>query len=336
MSLQSDSKNILITGAAGFIGYHMANRLLDSGHKVVGLDNLNHYYDVSLKQARLEKLTEREGFLFYKQDLNDRQELEAIFTKHRPQMVIHLAAQAGVRYSLDHPFEYVDSNVEGFLSILEACRSHPVEHLLYASSSSIYGGKSEVPFREDMNVDKPVSLYAATKKADELMAYTYSHLYGIPSTGLRFFTVYGPWGRPDMAYFKFARRIMAGETIDVYNHGDMQRDFTYIDDITEAIEKLLAIPPNGEKAVPHEIFNIGNSHPENLMDFIGILESELGREATKNLLPMQAGDVPVTYADVSKLEEAIGYRPTTSLEEGLRRFTDWFIPYEAGRKAEEE
>jgi UDP-glucuronate 4-epimerase len=302
----------------------------------VGLDNLNHYYDISLKQDRLRNLKQHDNFQFYRQDLNDRKELEEIFAKHRPLAVIHLAAQAGVRHSLDHPFEYVDSNVEGFLSILEACRNHPVEHLLYASSSSIYGGMTEVPFREDMIVDKPVSLYAATKKADELMAYTYSHLYGIPATGLRFFTVYGPWGRPDMAYFKFARKIMVGEAIDVYNHGDMQRDFTYVDDITEAMERLLTSPPNGDKGVPHEIFNIGNSHPENLMDFIGVLEQELGREATMNLLPMQPGDVPVTFADVSKLEAAIGYLPTTSLEVGLRRFIEWFIPYETARKAKEE
>ncbi len=327
MQLQGDSNTILITGVAGFIGYHMAKRLLDSGHTVVGIDNMNSYYDVSLKEARLAILANKDAFQFYEQDLNEKEKLESLFSSAQPQVVIHLAAQAGVRYSLEQPFQYVTSNVEGFLSILEACRRHPVKHLLYASSSSVYGDEKKLPFREDMKVDQPVSLYAATKKADELMAYTYSHLYGIPATGLRFFTVYGPWGRPDMAYYRFAEKIMAGEGIDVYNYGKMRRDFTYVDDITQAMEKLLEKPPQKVGKAPHEIYNIGNAHPEELLEFIEILENKLGKKAQKNLLPMQSGDVETTYADTGKLEKAIGYRPTTGLEEGLDCFVNWFKGY---------
>lgn len=324
MTKQVNSNTILITGVAGFIGHHMAKRLLDRGHRIVGIDNLNQYYDVSFKKARLAQLEQCDFFQFYELDVNEKEKLEVLFFEAKPQFVIHLAAQAGVRYSLEKPFLYLENNVNGFLSVLESCKRYPVKHLMYASSSSVYGGGKRLPFREDMKVDQPTSLYAATKKADEMMAYTYSHLYSIPATGLRFFTVYGPWGRPDMAYYAFAKKIMAEEPIDVYNYGHMQRDFTYIDDITYAMEKLLQRPPQSAEGAPHEIYNIGHAHPEKLVTLIEILEEKLGKKALRNFLPMQPGDVIRTYADVSKLEKAIGYRPTTGLEEGLDCFVNWF------------
>ncbi|HCR4015496.1 TPA: NAD-dependent epimerase, partial [Citrobacter werkmanii] len=314
----------LVTGAAGFIGFHVSKRLLEAGHQVVGIDNLNDYYDVSLKQARLDLLV-HPGFQFHKSDLADRESMSALFASGHFDRVIHLAAQAGVRYSLENPHAYADSNLTGFLNILEGCRHNKIQHLLYASSSSVYGMNRKMPFSTDDSVDHPVSLYAATKKANELMAHTYSHLYGLPTTGLRFFTVYGPWGRPDMALFKFTKAMLEGKSIDVYNYGKMKRDFTYIGDIAEAIIRLQdVIPaPNGEWTVesgspatssaPYCIYNIGNSSPVELMDYIKALEEALGIDATKNMLPLQPGDVLETSADTKALYDVIGYKPTTTV-----------------------
>lgn len=319
-------KNILITGAAGFIGFHLSCRLLKDGAQVVGIDNLNDYYDPRLKQMRLDVLAAYPSFRFTKLDIADKAALEEVFSRTRPSVVVNLAAQAGVRYSIEHPDVYINSNVVGFFNVLECCRRHPVEHLLYASSSSVYGANKKVPFSVNDPVDHPISLYAATKKSDELMAYTYSHLYDIPATGLRFFTVYGPYGRPDMAYFKFADKIMGGGPIQIYNHGDMYRDFTYIDDIVEGIVRLLEHVPQPDDATGarYKVYNIGNSRPEKLMDFIQTLEQVLGREAEKEFLPMQPGDVYSTYADMSELERDVGFKPETTIQSGLSRFAHWY------------
>lgn len=318
---------ILITGAAGFIGMHVCIRLLDRGDEIVGLDNLNDYYDVSLKQARLAQLEQYPNFRFVRMDIADRDGIAELFEQERPRRVVHLAAQAGVRYSLKNPLAYADSNLVGFVNILEGCRYAAVEHLVYASSSSVYGGNTKIPFAEHDNVDHPVSLYAATKKANELMAYSYSHLYGFPATGLRFFTVYGPWGRPDMAYYSFTQAILAGQSIDVFNHGQLQRDFTYIDDITEGVVRVLDKPATPEAAssgAPHRIFNIGNHEPVALLSFIETLENELGRKAIKNFLPMQPGDVHITYADTEQLQQWVGFSANTPLHVGLHQFVDWY------------
>lgn len=328
--------NFLVTGSAGFIGYHVAERLLAAGHQVVGIDNLNDYYDVSLKQARLALLADKPAFQFIKLDLADREGMAALFAEHKFQRVIHFGAQAGVRYSLENPLAYADSNLVGHLNVLEGCRHNKVEHLVYASSSSVYGLNRKLPFSTDDSVDHPVSLYAATKKANELMAHSYSHLYGLPTTGLRFFTVYGPWGRPDMALFKFTKAILAGDSIDVYNHGEMHRDFTYIDDIAEAIVRLQAIVPQpnadwtveqgspASSSAPYHVYNIGNSSPVKLMEYISALEHALGIIARKNMLPMQPGDVLDTSADTEALYQAIGFKPATSVEEGVKRFVEWY------------
>ncbi len=322
----------LVTGAAGFIGHALAKRLLSAGHRVIGLDNLNAYYAVSLKQARLAELTAQSNFTWIHADIKNSEALMEAFKNHRPNAVVHLAAQAGVRYSIDHPQLYVDSNIVGFLNVLEACRRHPVNHLVYASSSSVYGANRTMPFATSTPADHPVSLYGATKKAGEAIAHSYSTLYNIPMTGLRFFTVYGPWGRPDMAYFKFACAMSRGEAIDVYNRGDMQRDFTYVDDIIEAITRLIpriptaATTPDLDHSAsgPHRLYNIGHHTPEPLMKLIRVLEENLGYKAKTNLLPMQAGDVPATWADVEPLKKDIGFAPATSIEEGIRRFAEWF------------
>ncbi len=330
---------ILVTGAAGFIGYHVARRLLERGETVLGLDNLNDYYDVRLKKARLAQLKPFKKFQFQKLDLVNRTGMAALFVRRKFRRVVHLAAQAGVRYSLVNPHAYTDGNVTGFLNVLEGCRRAKVEHLVYASSSSVYGGNTRMPFSVHDNVDHPVSLYAATKKANELMAHTYAHLYGIPCTGLRFFTVYGPWGRPDMALFLFTKAILAGKPIDVYNHGRMQRDFTYIDDIVEGVVRALDRPAKPDPAwsgdtpnhatssAPYRLYNIGNHQPVALLRFIEILEKALGKTAKKNFLPMQAGDVPATYADVQELIDDVGFKPDTPLEEGIRRFVEWYRGY---------
>ncbi|ENB9201511.1 NAD-dependent epimerase [Serratia marcescens] len=326
----------LVTGAAGFIGYHVAERLLTAGHQVVGIDNLNDYYDVGLKTARLDRLADKPGFRFIKLDLADREGMAALFAEHQFQRVIHLGAQAGVRYSLVNPLAYADANLIGHLNVLEGCRHNKVEHLLYASSSSVYGLNRKLPFATEDSVDHPVSLYAATKKANELMSHSYSHLYGLPTTGLRFFTVYGPWGRPDMALFKFTKAILAGESIDVYNHGEMHRDFTYIDDIAEAIVRLQAVIPQADpswtveqgspatSSAPYHVYNIGNNTPVKLMEYIRALEQALGMTARKNMLPMQPGDVMDTSADTEELYRDIGFKPETSVEEGVKRFVDWY------------
>ncbi|MBP2166905.1 UDP-glucuronate 4-epimerase [Erwinia toletana] len=326
----------LVTGAAGFIGFHVSQRLLLAGHQVVGIDNLNDYYDVNLKLARLDLLKSHPEFLFVTCDLADRQGMAQLFAEQGFQRVIHLAAQAGVRYSIDNPHAYADANLVGHLNVLEGCRHHNIEHLLYASSSSVYGLNRKMPFSTDDSVDHPVSLYAATKKANELMSHTYSHLYGIPTTGLRFFTVYGPWGRPDMALFKFTRAIIAGESIDVYNHGQMRRDFTYIDDIAESIIRLQDIVPVKDEnwtvetgspatsSAPYRVYNIGNSQPVTLMAYIEALESALGMSANKNMLPMQPGDVLETSADTQALYDVIGFKPRTGVEEGIKRFVAWY------------
>jgi len=326
----------LVTGAAGFIGFHAAKALLDRGDDVIGLDNMNAYYDVTLKEARLAQLTPRDGFTFVKGDLADKATIDKLFAEHEPQRLIHLAAQAGVRCSLTHPGEYAQSNLVGFLNILEACRRHKVEHLVYASSSSVYGANTHTPFSVHDNVDHPLSFYGATKKSNELMAHCYAHLYQLPVTGLRFFTVYGPWGRPDMALFKFVRNILADEPIDVYNEGRHVRDFTYIDDIVEGVVRTAdrAATPNldwsgehpdpGTSAAPYRLYNIGNNSPVPLMDFIRHVETALGREAKKNFLPLQPGDVPATYADVTSLKVDIGFEPGTSIDEGIRRFVAWY------------
>lgn len=332
---RSDNGKIyLITGAAGFIGHFLAKRLLEEGCRVIGVDNLNDYYDVSLKQARLERLRPYERFTFIKGDIADKDFVIKSFTDHKPEIVVNLAAQAGVRYSITNPDVYIQSNIIGFFNILEACRIYPVDHLIYASSSSVYGANEKTPFSEKDFVDNPVSLYAATKKSNELMAYTYSHLYPIPATGLRFFTVYGPMGRPDMAYFSFTQKILKGQTIQVFNHGDMYRDFTYIDDIVEGIVRVIAKPPAADaKGVRHRVFNIGNNSPEKLTVFIETLEKALseavGREITaqKEYLPMQPGDVPRTFADTTALEQAVGFKPSTSIEEGLTEFAKWYCSY---------
>lgn len=330
---------ILITGAAGFIGFHLSKKLLDQSHQIIGIDNLNDYYNPELKQSRLEILKPYSSFSFHKIDLKDKEAVDTIFELYQPTHVINLAAQAGVRYSIENPYAYVDSNLIGFMNILEACRNFPVKHFLYASSSSVYGGNKVTPFSTNHNVDHPVSLYAATKKSNELMAHTYSYLYGIPATGLRFFTVYGPWGRPDMAYFSFARDILASKPIKIFNHGRMERDFTYIDDIVEGVYKLIDKPPVANKEwdeskddlstsfAPYKIYNIGNNNPVQLMRFINALENALGKEAEKIYMDMQPGDVLRTYADVSDLEKDIDFRPSTSIEEGLEKFVKWYKEY---------
>lgn len=353
-----DSLKILITGAAGFIGYHLTKKLIDENVEIVGLDNLNEYYNLNLKYARLEELgigksglasltglaksSTFDNFSFIQCDLCDKNTIAALFEEQGFDVVINMAAQAGIRYSIVHPHSYISSNLEGFLNILEGCRHFPVKHLIYASSSSVYGLNEKMPFEISDRTDSPASLYAATKKANELMAHTYSHLYGIPSTGLRFFTVYGPLGRPDMAYFKFANLIKEGKPIDVYNNGEMARDFTYIDDITESILRLIPLPPDSDgyngsdgspidseapSNIPYQLFNIGNGAPVNLLKFIEILESHLGKKADKNMLPMQPGDVKKTWADVSNLYSYINYKPTVGIDEGLKYFSDWYKLY---------
>jgi UDP-glucuronate 4-epimerase len=323
------SSSILVTGAAGFIGFHLAQRLAQAlpDTRIVGLDNVNSYYDPSIKEGRLAILAELPNFTFIKMDLADQSGMADLFAREKFEYVIHLAAQAGVRYSLENPHAYINSNIVGFLNILEGCRHNPVKHLLYASSSSVYGANTKVPFSTDDRVDHPVSLYAATKKSNELMAHTYAHLYGVPSTGLRFFTVYGPWGRPDMAYFKFTQAIYGGKPIDVYNFGDMKRDFTYVDDIVEGIVRLMDKVPSSESAPPHSVYNIGNNQPEDLMDMISILESQIGIKAERNLLPMQPGDVYATFADVDDLTALTGFKPSTSLKDGLEKFIGWYKSY---------
>lgn len=319
-------KKVLVTGGAGFIGFHLTRALLEKGMRVIGFDNLNDYYDVSLKERRLEKLRPYAAYTFVKGDLADKQAVDALFEKERPDIVVNLGAQAGVRYSIENPYAYLQSNMAGFLNILEACRHFPVEHLVYASSSSVYGMNKKIPFSVEDQVDNPVSLYAATKKSNELMAHTYTHLYKIPSTGLRFFTVYGPYGRPDMAYFSFSERIMAGKPIKIFNNGDMYRDFTYIDDIVRGMENILCNPPAPNAAGDrYKVYNIGNNKPEKLMDFISTLEHCLGMEAQKEYLPMQPGDVYQTYADVSELIEDFDFKPDTPISVGLRRFADWYL-----------
>lgn len=330
---------ILITGAAGFIGFHLSKKMLDDSYQIIGIDNLNDYYDPSLKHSRLEILNKYNNFKFHKVDLKDKAAVDNIFENYQPTHVINLAAQAGVRYSIENPYAYVDSNLIGFMNILEACRNYPIEHLLYASSSSVYGGNKVAPFSTNHNVDHPVSLYAATKKSNELMAHTYSHLYGIPTTGLRFFTVYGPYGRPDMAYFSFTKDILAGRPIKVFNHGKMERDFTYIDDIVEGIVKLIDKFPAANKEwdeskddlstsfAQYKIYNIGNNNPVQLMRFINALESALGKEVEKIYMDMQPGDVLRTYADVSDLESDINFKPSTSIEDGLLKFVEWYEEY---------
>ncbi|WOJ93664.1 NAD-dependent epimerase [Congregibacter variabilis] len=330
---------VLVTGAAGFIGSHLSQRLLDDGHEIVGLDNLNDYYSVQLKKDRLARLTTRQGFTFVQLDLEDRKAMEQLFADHAPDAVINLAAQAGVRYSLENPRAYISSNIDGFMNVLECCRHAKTSHLIYASSSSVYGMNTSMPFSVHDNVDHPVSLYAATKKSNELMAHTYSHLYGLPTTGLRFFTVYGPWGRPDMALFLFTKAILAGEPIKVFNQGQMRRDFTYIDDIVEGVTRLLAKPPQGNNewnsaqpdpgssSAPYRLFNIGNNQPVALMDFISAIEAALGQEALKEFLPLQAGDVPATYADIEALADYVDYRPATDTKVGIQNFVDWFRDY---------
>jgi UDP-glucuronate 4-epimerase len=325
-------QTILVTGAAGFIGFHVARRLLAAGRKVVGLDNLNSYYDPALKRARLDILRGQPGFAFEAIELADRAAMERLFGRERFAQVIHLAAQAGVRYSIDHPHAYADANLEGFLNVLEGCRHHGCGHLVYASSSSVYGANTKLPFSVADKTDHPVSLYAATKKANELMAHSYSHLYRLPTTGLRFFTVYGPWGRPDMAIFLFTRAILEGTPIPLFNHGKMQRDFTYIDDVTRGILGVIDYVPQGESqgeagqggGAPARIYNIGNNRPEDLMDVVAVLEKELGREAVKQMLPMQPGDVLATYADIDDLTRDVGFRPATSIEDGIRAFVAWY------------
>lgn len=330
----------LVTGCAGFIGYHLTFSLLKKGHIVIGIDNLNSYYDLTLKESRKNSLiNSKKEFTFYNADISNKEDLFEIFISEKPTHVINLAAQAGVRYSIENPYAYLDSNLKGFLNILEACRNYPVDHLLYASSSSVYGGNKVAPFSTNHNVDHPVSLYAATKKSNELMAHTYSHLYNIPTTGLRFFTVYGPWGRPDMAYFSFTKDIIEGNPIKVFNHGKMERDFTYIDDIVEGIVKLIPLAPEknsdwdesvdelGASFAPYRVYNIGNNSPVPLMKFINVLEEKIGKEANKQYMEMQPGDVLRTYADVSELERDIDFKPSTSIEDGLGKFVDWYKQY---------
>ncbi len=331
--------HILVTGSAGFIGYHLSEKLLARGDTVTGLDNLNDYYEVSLKEARLDRLKTQPAFTFIRADLQDRPALEALFTENNFDAVINLAAQAGVRYSLENPHAYIDSNVVGFTNILECCRHHKIGHLVYASSSSVYGMNASMPFSVHDNVDHPISLYAATKKANELMAHTYSHLYNLPTTGLRFFTVYGPWGRPDMALFLFTKAILTGEPIKVFNNGKMQRDFTYIDDIVEGIIRVTdkpatpnsdwdaASPDPGTSSAPYRLYNIGNNNPVSLMDFIGAIEKALGKTAEKEFLPMQPGDVAATYADIDALIDSIDYHPQTPVQDGINNFIAWYLEH---------
>jgi UDP-glucuronate 4-epimerase len=331
------SKTILVTGNAGFIGFHVALRLLEAGHRVCGIDDLNAYYSIDLKMARRERLLKHPSFIDGTFNLVDREKVFELFERHRPEIVVHLAAQAGVRYSLENPGSYTQSNVEGFLSILEGCRRYPVKHLVYASTSSVYGANTAVPFSEHKMADHPLTIYAATKRANELMAHSYSHLFRIPTTGLRFFTVYGPWGRPDMALFKFTEAMLADKPIDVFNNGDMERDFTFIDDLVEGLIRVCDVVPGDNPAwdgnapdgatsgvAPWRIYNIGNSKPVSLMAFIDALEACLGRKAKKNFLPMQQGDVPRTWADTVDLKDAIGYSPSTPVVEGVQRFVDWY------------
>ena len=330
---------ILVTGAAGFIGMHSAKKLLDEGHEVIGIDNLNDYYDVTLKEDRLKLLEGYKNFRFLKLDIKDQKDVVDLFKKESPQRVLHLAAQAGVRYSIQNPYIYIDSNIQGFINILEGCRTIKTEHLVFASSSSVYGGNTKVPFSEHDNVDHPVSLYGATKKANELMAHTYSHLYQIPTTGLRFFTVYGPWGRPDMSPMLFTKAILADEPIQVFNHGDMMRDFTYIDDIVASVNETLfktampninfdgQHPDPATSHAPYRIFNIGNSHPVPLMQFIETIEDALGKKAIKKMMGMQAGDIKITSADTSELNQWVNFKPNTSIMEGVKRFIDWYKTY---------
>lgn len=329
---------ILITGAAGFIGFNLSQKILANGHSVIGIDNLNDYYEVSLKKNRLKQI-DNDNFKLYRIDLENREALNAVFETEKPDVVINLAAQAGVRYSLENPHAYIDSNIVGFMNILEGCRHHEVEQLIYASSSSVYGANTSLPFSTSDNIDHPLSLYAATKKANELMAHTYSSLYNIPTTGLRFFTVYGPWGRPDMALFKFTKNIIEGKPIDVYNNGDMMRDFTFVDDIVESISRLVEKkaeknpdwngknPDPSSSYAPYKVYNIGNNSPVNLMEFIEAIEEKVGKKAIKNFMPLQAGDVPATYADVEDLYKNIEFRPETSIKDGVGKFVDWYIDY---------
>ncbi|MHB0935175.1 MAG: NAD-dependent epimerase [Armatimonadota bacterium] len=329
----------LVTGAAGFIGFHTSKYLLNRGDEVLGLDNINDYYDVTLKEARLAQLKELPGFRFIKMNLEDREGIPKMFAEEKPQRVINLAAQAGVRYSLENPHAYVDANLVGFVNILEGCRHNGVEHLSYASSSSVYGANKVSPFSIHHNVDHPVSLYAASKKANELMAHTYSHLFGLPTTGLRFFTVYGPWGRPDMALFIFTKAILDGKPIDVFNYGKMQRDFTFVDDIVEGVIRVTDNVPKpdpewdaiaadpGTSSAPYKVYNIGNHHPEELLHFIEVIEECVGKKAIKNLLPMQPGDVPATSADVDDLMNDVGFKPATPIEVGIKKFVDWYRWY---------
>ncbi|HEY3309440.1 MAG TPA: NAD-dependent epimerase [Desulfuromonadaceae bacterium] len=337
--MELEQKKILVTGAAGFIGFHVARKLLEQGLEIIGLDNLNDYYEVSLKKARLQILEEQPGFSFVRASLEDQPTIEALFDQEKFDLVIHLAAQAGVRYSLQNPQAYINSNIVGFMNILEGCRHNRVKHLVYASSSSVYGANAKVPFAVNHNTDHPVSLYAATKKSNELMAHTYSSLFGLPTTGLRFFTVYGPWGRPDMAYFSFTRSILEEKPIDVFNNGHMQRDFTYIDDIVEGIIRVAGHIPqpdpdwsagNPDPAssyAPYRLYNIGNNSPVELGRFIEVIEQALGKKAKKNLLPMQPGDLPITFADVKDLTRDVGFKPATALEDGIKNFTAWFREY---------
>ena len=330
--------NVLVTGVAGFIGYHLAQRLLAEGVQVYGIDNLNDYYDVSLKKARLAQLEPKAGFKFQFLDLANRQGMAELFETQSFECVVNLAAQAGVRYSLQNPFAYVDSNLVGFINLLEGCRHAQIQHLVFASSSSVYGANDKVPFSVSDNVDQPVSLYAATKKANELAAHVYSYLYNLPTTGLRFFTVYGPWGRPDMAYFKFVQAIEAGQSINVYNFGKMQRDFTYIDDVIEGLVRVIHKPPQADSEpsinpdvptskAPYKLYNIGNNSPVELLTFIEVIEQALGKPAQKNLLPMQPGEVTCTYADVDSLIKDVGFKPTTPIDQGIRRFVEWYRDY---------
>ncbi|MBQ3499452.1 MAG: NAD-dependent epimerase [Clostridia bacterium] len=322
-----ENKNIIITGTAGFIGSHLAKRLLALGCKVTGLDNLNDYYDVSLKESRLAELEIYDNFSFVKIDISDKAAVDRIFAEVKPDVVVNLAAQAGVRYSIENPQAYIDSNVVGFFNILEACRANPVEHLVYASSSSVYGNSDKVPFSVDDRVDNPISLYAATKKTNELMAYTYSHLFGIPCTGLRFFTVYGPYGRPDMAAFSFTRKILAGEPITLFNYGELERDFTYIDDIIEGVMRIIPSPPEKQNDARVKVYNIGNNNPVPLKEFVAAIEEAIGMKAKIEYLPMQAGDVYRTYADISALQNDFGFTPKTDIRTGMKKFAEWYKEY---------